>query len=244
MQTSHAVQVIIAFGILAVTGIARAQSNAEVPLPLPAGVSIESATAKQLATAVGKAVRSNPSQAAAIVAKAIGGLTSDDKEKAAAIITAALMAGKGADILAIVRAASAANPALAPTVAATAAELFPKLAAAIARAAAEGAPKEARAIALAVAEVVPDQRDLIFASIRSSGLPRLDLGALGFATGQGINPANFVGGQGATGRQTTGSQSTEPSEEGSAPARGAQPSPSPTSSRPPLLGGEIITPES
>jgi hypothetical protein len=93
-------------------------------------------------------------------------------------------------------------PRMAPTVAATVVAIFPKLAVAISYAVAEAAPEDARAIAQAVAAVVPDQRDMVFAAVRSVSGLRLDLAALGFTTGQGINPANYGTGtpsaQGAT----------------------------------------------
>ena len=93
-------------------------------------------------------------------------------------------------------------PRMAPTVAATVVAIFPKLAVAISYAVAEAAPEDARAIAQAVAAVVPDQRDMVFAAVRSVSGLRLDLAALGFSTGQGINPANYGTGtpsaQGAT----------------------------------------------
>ena len=91
----------------------------------------------------------------------------------------------------IARGAAGGSPRLAPTVAATIAALYPKLAMAISYAVAQAAPRDARAIAQAVAAVVPDQRDLVFAAVRSVPEPRLDLAALGFSIGQGINPANY-----------------------------------------------------
>ena len=244
MQMPYAVQIVIALAILVEAEIATAQNQPDVTLPFSAEVTIQSATSEELAAALRGAIRANPSRSVAIVADVFGSLKSEEKAKAAAAITAALRAAPSRDILAIVRAAVAANPALAPTVAATAAELFPRLAAAISRAAAEAAPSQARAIALAVAAIVPDQRDLIFASIRFTQLPRLDLGALGFAIEQGINPANYVGGSGATarGRVTESPAPTEPSE-AAGPAPRAQPSPTPVSSRPPLVGGGVVSPE-
>jgi hypothetical protein len=245
MQMPYAIPIVIALGLLVKAEVATAQDQPEVTLPLPAETTIQSATPQQLSKAIRGAIRANPSRSIAIVARVFQSLGSEDKAKAAAAITAALMATPGTEILAIVRAAAGANPALAPTVAATAAQLFPRIAAAISRAAAEAAPGEARAIALAVAAIVPDQRDLIFASIRFSQLPRLDLGALGFAIEQGINPANYVGGSGAAsqGRVTEPPAPTEPSEAaGPAPQR-PQPSPTPVSSRPPPVGGGIVSPE-
>ena len=91
----------------------------------------------------------------------------------------------------IARGAAGGSPRLAPTVAATIAALYPKLAMAISYAVAQAAPADARAIAQAVAAVVPDQRDLVFAAVRSVPELRLDLAALGFSIGQGINPANY-----------------------------------------------------
>jgi hypothetical protein len=66
----------------------------------------------------------------------------------------------------------------------------------ISKAITQVAPGQARAIALTVAGVVPDRRDLIFAAVRSASESRLNLAALGFATGQPMNPANLVGGPG------------------------------------------------
>lgn len=91
----------------------------------------------------------------------------------------------------IARGAAGGVPRLAPTVAATIAALYPRLAMAISYAVAQAAPTDARAIAQAVAAVVPDQRDMVFASVRSVPELRLDLAALGFSIGQGINPANY-----------------------------------------------------
>ena len=245
MRISSVFQVAAILGFLAVTGVAKSQSDSEVVLPLPSGISIQSATANQLAAAVSEAIRANPAKAPEIVANAIAGLDSDDEEKVVAVITAALKAGKETDILRVVASAAAANPRLAPIVAATAAKLFPSLAAAISRAAAEAAPGQARAIALAVAAALPDQRDVIFASIRLSRLPRLDLGALGFAMGQGMNPANYVHGTTSGASRLTEAPSGEPEEAVDGPPR-ARPSPSPTPTsgrRQPPLGGGVVSPE-
>ena len=245
MQMPYAIPIVIALGLLVEAEVATAQDQPEVTLPLPAETTIQSATPQQLSKAIRGAIRANPSRSIAIVARVFQSLGSEDKAKAAAAITAALMATPGTEILAIVRAAAAANPALAPTVAATAAQLFPRIAAAISRAAAEAAPGEARAIALAVAAIVPDQRDLIFASIRFSQLPRLDLGALGFAIEQGINPANYVGGFWGditrSGHRTTRANRTLGG--GWAGPHEHEPSPTPVSSRPPPVGGGIVSPE-
>jgi len=233
MEMSHVVRAVIALAVLGIFGSAAAQNNPQIALSLPAGTTIQSATAEQLGTAVSKAIRANPpSEAAAITAQAIRGLKNDDKVKAAAVITAALKAGRGVDILAIVQACCAAKPSLAPTVAATAAALFPRLAMAISYVAAQAAPSEARAIALAVAAAVPDQRDLIFASIRSVWRDGLDLGALGFAMGQGINPANFVA-EGGTPPTTSGPAAL------SAPTPAPNPAPTPAPNPSPVISPEL-----
>jgi len=149
MKMSHVIRVVIAIAVLVATGTSRAE------------------TAEQLAGAVSKAIRSNPAaQAPAITAQAIGGLGGEEKAKAAAVTTAALKAG--VDVLAVVQAASAANPSLAPTVAATTAGLFPKLAVPISGAAAQASPTQARGIGVDVAAIVPDQRDRIFDAIRDA----------------------------------------------------------------------------
>ena len=164
---SHVIRVVIAIAVLAATGSTRAQSNPEITLLAPLGTSIQTATAEQLASAVSKAIRSNPAaQAPAITAQAIGGLRGDEKAKAAAVTTSALKAGHGVDVVPIVKAASAANPSLAPTVAATTAGVFPKLAVPISGAAAEAAPTRAREIGECVAKCGPDYRDQIFEIIR------------------------------------------------------------------------------
>jgi hypothetical protein len=197
MRISHTVHAVVTLGVLAVTGVAGAQTNPEVTLSFPPGVTVASATAEQLGVAVFQAVKANPTRAAEIAAPVIAGLKTGDKDQCAAVIAAALRAGKNMDLLAIACDASKANPSLAPTIAATAATIFPKLAREISRGATECAPGQARAIALAVAGVVPDERESIFFTVwqalGGSG-PRVDLAALGFATGQGVNPANYVHG--------------------------------------------------
>ena len=194
MQMSRLVQVIVALGVLAVTEIARSNP---APLSLPPGVTVASATAEQLGAAVFEAVKAEPTRAAEIVAPVIAELKAGEKDKCSAVVSAALRAAKNLDVLAFVCEASKANPPLAPTIAATAATIFPKLASQISRRATECAPGQARAIALAVAGVVPDERESIFLTVwqalGGSG-PRVDLAALGFATGAGVNPANYVHG--------------------------------------------------
>ena len=197
MRISHTVHAVVTLGFLAVTGIAGAQLNPEITLSLPPGVTVASATAEQLEAAVFQAVKANPTRAAEITTPVIAGLKAGDKDKCAAVIAAALRAGKNLDVLAFVCEASRANPPLAPTIAATAATVFPKLVRQISRGATECAPGEARAIALALARVAPDERESIFFTVwqalGGSG-PRVDLTALGFSIGQGVNPANYVHG--------------------------------------------------
>jgi hypothetical protein len=191
---SRLVQVIVAVGILAVTEIARSNP---APLSLPPGVTVASATPEQLGVAVAEAVKADPTRAAEIVAPVLAELNAGDKDKCSAVIAAALRAAKNLDLLAFVCDASKANVSLAPTIAATAATIFPKLAQEIGRRATECAPGQARAIALAVAGVVPDERESIFLAVwqaLGAGGPRVDLAALGFATGAGVNPANYVHG--------------------------------------------------
>jgi hypothetical protein len=107
-------------------------------------------------------------------------------------------------IVSIAKGAAKGAPFLAPEIAARLATLFPNLAMVISKAVAQVVPGQARAIALAVAAVVPDRRDLIFAAVRSGTESRLNLAALGFATGQPMNPANLVGGGGAIPTQPAG----------------------------------------
>jgi hypothetical protein len=132
----------------------------------------------------------------------------------------------------IAKGAAGGAPHLAPTVAAAVAALFPKLAMAISYAVAEAAPMDARAIAQAVAAVVPDQRDMVFAAVRSVSGLRLDLAALGFSIGQGINPANYVSGT----RPSAQGAATVPSTE-----QRAGPGLTSSSSGPPPI--EVISPE-
>lgn len=106
--------------------------------------------------------KSNPEISA--TAQAISRLSGEEKAEAAALIAAALKED-GVDVLTLVRAASAANPSLAPTVAVTAVDLFPRLSVPISGAAAEAAPTEARAIAESVVESKPDRREQIFDAI-------------------------------------------------------------------------------
>jgi hypothetical protein len=117
-----------------------------------------------LAAATGTTrAKGNPEISA--TAQAISRLGGEEKAKAAALITAALKED-GVDVLTLVRAASAANPSLAPTVAATAAGLFAKLSVPISGTAAEAAPTQARAIADSVVKRDPDNRERIFDAIR------------------------------------------------------------------------------
>ena len=134
--------------------------------------------------------------------------------------------------ISIARGAAEGAPHLAPRAAATMAALFPKLATAISYAIAEAAPTYARAIAQAVAAVVPDQRDMVFATVRSVPELRLDLAALGFSIGQGINPANYVSGTRPSGQDAATSPSTE---------QRAGPGVTSSSSGPPPV--EVISPE-
>jgi hypothetical protein len=97
-------------------------------------------------------------------------------------------------IVSIAKGSAKGAPFLAPRIAATLATLFPNLAMVISKAITQVVPAQARLVALAVAAVVPDRRDLIFAAVRSASESRLNLAALGFATGQPMNPANLVGG--------------------------------------------------
>jgi len=126
------------------------------------------------------------------VMEEVARILAKDKDALLVVITEVAKAYPSLAI-SIVRGSTKGAPSLAPEIAATVAALFPKLAIAISYAAAEVAPGEARAIALAVAAVVPDQRDLIFAAVRSASDRVLDLSALGFGR-QSINPANFVSG--------------------------------------------------
>jgi hypothetical protein len=194
MRLSCLVQVVVALGVLAVTEVARSNP---APLSLPPGVTVASATAEQLGAAVFEAVKADPTRAAEIVAPVIAELKAGDRDKCAAVVSAALRARKNLDVLAFVCDASKANPSLASTIAKTAATIFPKLAREISRRATECAPGQARAIALAVAGIVPDERESIFLAVwqaLGAGGPRVDLAALGFATGAGVNPANYVHG--------------------------------------------------
>jgi ABC-type uncharacterized transport system substrate-binding protein len=104
----------------------------------------------------------NPEISATV--QAISGLSGEEEAEAAALITAALNE-QGVPVLTLVRDASAANPSLAPTVAATAAGLFPDLSVFIGRAAARGAPSQSREIATSVAVTDPDNREEIFDAI-------------------------------------------------------------------------------
>ena len=110
--------------------------------------------------------------------------------------------------ISIARGATEGAPRLAPTIAATVAAIFPQQAMAISYAVAGVAPADARAIVQAVVAVVPDQRDLIFASVRSIPGLRWDLAELGFSFGQGMNPANLVGGTTPSSGQQGGANST------------------------------------
>lgn len=109
--------------------------------------------------------KSNPEISA--TAQAISRLSGEEKATAAALITAALKED-GVDVLALVRAASAANPSLAPKVAATAAGQFAKLSVPISGAAAQAAPTQAKEIATSVAKCDPDKREQIFDAIRDA----------------------------------------------------------------------------
>ena len=126
-----------------------------------------------------------------VVMQEVARILSKDKDALLAVITELAKAYPSL-AMSIVRGAAGGAPSLAAAIAATVAALYPNLAIAISYAAAEAAPDEARAIALAVAAVVPDQRDLVFAAVRSASNRRVNLSALGFGTGQGMNPANFV----------------------------------------------------
>lgn len=97
-------------------------------------------------------------------------------------------------IVSIAKGSAKGAPFLAPRIAATLATLFPNLAMVISKAITQVVPAQARLVALAVAAVVPDRRDLIFAAVRSASESRLNLAALGFATGQPMNPADLVNG--------------------------------------------------
>ena len=118
-----------------------------------------------------------------------------DENKFLAIVAAVAKAYPSL-IVSIAKGSAKGAPFLAPRIAATLATLFPDLAMVISKAITQVAPGQARAIALTVAGVVPDRRDLIFAAVRSASESRLNLAALGFATGEPMNPANLVGGPG------------------------------------------------
>ena len=130
--------------------------------------------------------------------------------------------------ISIARGATEGAPRLAPAIAATVAAIFPQQAMAISYAVAGVAPADARAIVQAVVAVVPDQRDLIFASVRSIPGLRWDLAELGFSFGQGMNPANLVGG-------------TTQSNEVTGPSSGQQGGANSTPSGPPQIA--VISPE-
>jgi hypothetical protein len=206
MKIFHAVDAEVCRAVLVEIEVVEAQDNPEVSVLLAAGVSIPSTRAERLATAVKEAVRTNPGQVAAIVAPVVGALATDEKKQACAVITGALTLGSGIDNLFVVRAAGAANRFLAPTIAATAARLFPRFAAAISREAAAGAPNQRGKLHVL--------RRLWCRINGTFSSPLCDPQPQGWipAMGQGIHPANYVGGPGRTTPAKGGAQPTELSE--------------------------------
>ncbi|MGA7214779.1 MAG: FecR domain-containing protein [Terrimicrobiaceae bacterium] len=174
--------------------------------------------------AVGQ-VADKPALVEVLMGKVAGSSSSDE---AFVIIVEGVARTYPSLAISIARGATEGAPRLAPAIAATVAAIFPQQAMAISYAVAGVAPADARAIVQAVVAVVPDQRDLIFASVRSIPGLRWDLAELGFSFGQGMNPANLVGG-------------TTQSNEVTGPSSGQQGGANSTPSGPPQIA--VISPE-
>ena len=165
--------------------IVTAQS---LPISLPEGVTIATATPQQVSDAVAAAIKANPSNAEGIataVAKAIAGLP-NAKALATALATAVASNVPAANVASVIAAASAAaaeagNAGLASTMAGAAASVVPSQTAAISSAVSAAVPAEADSIANAVSS--------------STGGTSTTTSLPGNTQSTTQNPANFSGGQ-------------------------------------------------
>jgi len=188
-----------------------AQGEVAAPITLPPGVSIQTATPNQLATAVKAAIAKNPGKAKAIVAHAVAELsvtknpgTPNFSQEALiqAIITAAVASVPSSEVPPIVAAACTANPGLAAVIIQTAVTLVPTQAIAIELAAIRANPSLATTIVSAAIAAAPDQGPSLSAaangilqgsSEQGGGQGNVQgMTSESFLQTEGINPENTI----------------------------------------------------
>jgi len=187
-----------------------AQGEVAAPITLPPGVSIQTATPNQLATAVKAAIAKNPGKAKAIVAHAVAELsvtknpgTPNFSQEALiqAIITAAVASVPSSEVPPIVAAACTANPGLASVIIQTAVTLVPTQAIAIVQAAIRANPSLATTIVSAAIAAAPDQGPSLSAAANGILQGSSEQGGQGAVQGmtsesflqtEGINPGTTI----------------------------------------------------